>query len=71
MVSELVVVSRPVEHVALVTIDRPKALNALNMDVLAGLEAAFASLVEAGDVRCAVLTGAGEKAFVAGRTSPP
>ena len=51
--------------VAIVTIDRPKALNALNPDVLADLKAAF----EASDqntVRCVVLTGAGDKSFVAG-----
>jgi enoyl-CoA hydratase len=50
-------------HVAVVTVDRPKALNALNPQVLAELAATFATL---GDARAVVLTGAGEKAFVAG-----
>src|SRR5688500_17935619 len=50
-------------HVAIVTIERPKALNALNPQVLAELGEAFAGL---GDVRAVVLTGAGDKAFVAG-----
>ncbi len=51
--------------VALVTIDRPKALNALNPEVLADLKAAFES-IDQDVVRCVVLTGAGEKSFVAG-----
>ena len=51
--------------VALVTIERPKALNALNPEVLADLKAAFES-IDQDVVRCVVLTGAGEKSFVAG-----
>jgi len=51
--------------VALVTIDRPKALNALNSQVLSDLEAAFDSL-DLETVRCVILTGSGEKSFVAG-----
>ncbi len=51
--------------VAIVTIDRPKALNALNPEVLADLKAAFEA-IDQNAVRCVVLTGAGEKSFVAG-----
>lgn len=51
--------------VAVVTIDRPKALNALNPEVLADLKSAFES-IDQNAVRCVVLTGAGEKSFVAG-----
>ena len=51
--------------VAVLTIDRPKALNALNPDVLADLKAAFEG-IDQNAVRCVVLTGAGEKSFVAG-----
>lgn len=51
--------------VALVTIDRPKALNALNPEVLADLKAAFEG-IDQNEVRCVVLTGAGDKSFVAG-----
>lgn len=50
---------------AIVTIDRPRALNALNQDVLAGLDAAFARGRDEGRLGV-VLTGAGPKAFVAG-----
>ena len=51
--------------VAVLTIDRPKALNALNPEVLADLKAAFEG-IDQDTVRCVVLTGAGEKSFVAG-----
>lgn len=65
---EYVQVSREtgIPGVAEVTINRPKALNALNRSVLGELERAFAHLREGVDVRCVILTGAGEKAFVAG-----
>jgi len=52
--------------VAVVTINRPKALNALNSAVLAGLDAVFTALAADVDLRCVVLTGAGDKSFVAG-----
>ena len=50
--------------VGIITINRPKALNALNEDVLK-LEQAF-DAVDLSVVRCLILTGAGEKSFVAG-----
>lgn len=53
------------EHVAVITIDRPKALNALNSEVLEELKATFEA-VDQDTVRAIVLTGAGEKSFVAG-----
>ena len=51
--------------VAVVTIDRQNALNALNPEVLADLKTAFEA-IDQNTVRCVVLTGAGEKSFVAG-----
>ena len=51
--------------VGIITINRPKALNALNEDVLNELEQAF-DAVDLSVVRCLILTGAGEKSFVAG-----
>jgi len=51
--------------VAVVTIDRPEALNALNEETLAGLEGAFTALGGDRSVRAVILTGSG-KAFVAG-----
>jgi enoyl-CoA hydratase len=54
------------DGVAVVTINRPAALNALNREVLDELAAAFAELKKNSDVACVVLTGSGSKAFVAG-----
>ena len=53
-------------HVATVTINRPKQLNALNTTVLSELLAAFCQLQRDAEVRVVILTGAGDKAFVAG-----
>jgi enoyl-CoA hydratase len=53
-------------HVAVVTINRPDKLNALNEGVIDELDDCFAELSSLDEVRCIVLTGAGDKAFVAG-----
>jgi enoyl-CoA hydratase len=53
------------ENIAVVTINRPEALNALNSQVLDDLAAAFDG-IDTNVVRAVVLTGAGEKSFVAG-----
>ncbi len=52
--------------VAVVTIDRQDALNALNVETLTELRDRLRDLSTDNDVRAVVLTGAGEKAFVAG-----
>ena len=52
--------------VTLVTLNRPEALNALSSAVLEDLIAVFAAFEADPAQRCAVLTGAGEKAFAAG-----
>ncbi len=51
------------DQVAVITVNRPQALNALNRKTIAELTAAVEGLT---NVRAAILTGAGEKAFVAG-----
>ena len=51
---------------AVVTIDRQEKLNALNADVIAELGQVFEGLRDDDKVRGVLLTGAGEKAFVAG-----
>lgn len=53
-------------HVATVVINRPEKLNALNARVIEELTHAFGALATRPEVRVAVLTGAGDKAFVAG-----
>lgn len=54
------------EGVAVVTLNRPKVLNALNRALLGELDAALESLGADDAVRAVVVTGAGEKAFAAG-----
>lgn len=53
-------------HVAVITINRPKQLNALNRDTIEELSTALDDLNSNQEVRCVIITGAGEKAFVAG-----
>lgn len=52
-------------NIAYVTVNRPKAMNALNMDVLRELYDAFSKIDEDDDLRAVILTGEG-RAFVAG-----
>jgi enoyl-CoA hydratase len=52
--------------VAVVTINRPKVLNALNTETIAELSRVLEELQRDADVRAIVVTGAGEKSFVAG-----
>ena len=52
-------------YVGVITINRPKALNALNSQVLEELDAAL-DAVNLDETRALILTGAGEKSFVAG-----
>ncbi len=54
------------EQIALITISRPKVLNALNTPTLQELNRALQTVRDDDDVRVAILTGEGEKAFVAG-----
>ncbi len=53
-------------HIATVVIDRPKKLNALNRDTIKELHQALSRLESDRDIKVIVLTGSGEKAFVAG-----
>ena len=52
--------------IAYVTVNRPKVLNALNMATMEELRAAFHDIKNDAGVRVVILTGAGEKAFIAG-----
>jgi enoyl-CoA hydratase/carnithine racemase len=54
------------DGVAIVTINRPEKLNALNEKVMEELDACFTALGSDDAVRGVILTGSGEKAFVAG-----
>src|SRR5205823_1243196 len=52
--------------IAYVTVNRPKVLNALNMATMEELRSAFHDIKNDTGVRVVILTGAGEKAFIAG-----
>jgi len=53
-------------HVALVTINRPKSMNAFTQEMLEAMDAAFADFNSDPDLWVAILTGAGDKAFTTG-----
>ncbi len=54
------------DHIAVLTINRPQVLNALDVPTLLQLEAAFERLQRDDDVHVIIFTGAGDRAFVAG-----
>lgn len=60
------IIFEKVNHAAVVTINRPEKLNALDENVLAELEAALDIVEGEKDVSAVVITGSGQKAFVAG-----
>lgn len=53
-------------HIGILRINRPKALNALNSATLTELSQALDELLADSSIRVVILTGSGEKAFVAG-----
>ena len=61
-----VITVETIDRIAWLTINRPEKLNALNTEVLKELECAFAGLEHDAAVGVVVVTGSGEKAFVAG-----
>jgi enoyl-CoA hydratase/carnithine racemase len=54
------------EHVAVVTLNRPKAMNSLNGDLCVRFKEVIDELEEDNAIRAVIITGAGEKAFCAG-----
>ena len=52
--------------VATITINRPKALNALNYDTLKEMLTCFGEIGKSRDIQAVIITGSGKKAFVAG-----
>jgi len=61
-----VVLTGRVGAVATVTVNRPAVLNALNAETVETLTRVLGELRDDADVRCVVLTGAGDRAFIAG-----
>ncbi len=54
------------KKIAVVTINRPESLNALNAQVFTDLEKVFDFLESEKSINCVIITGSGEKSFVAG-----
>ena len=54
------------DGILIITVDRPKVLNALNAQTVAEIGEAFEAARDDASVKCVILTGGGEKAFVAG-----
>ncbi len=64
--SDVVRVEKIDGNIAKITINRPDKLNALNSEVRQGIFGALNNLTEDDDVRVVLITGAGDKAFIAG-----
>jgi len=54
------------DHIAIVTIDRPSAMNVLTKDMLLGIDRAFAEIERDPDLWVSILTASGDKAFCCG-----
>lgn len=54
------------DHILTVTLSRPKAMNALNLELIEGLRGIIQELYQNNDTKGLILTGDGDKAFVAG-----
>jgi len=64
--SDVLLIEKLEGRVALLTFNRPEKMNALNLEVRTALFEALDALRDDDEVRVVVLTGAGEKAFIAG-----
>ena len=54
------------ENIIIITLSRPKALNALNSEMLAEVSDVFKKIEQDKNIYAAIITGSGEKSFVAG-----
>lgn len=63
--SELVLVETA-EGIRTITVHRPEKLNALNVEVLEGLDRAVSEAEQDSSLRCLIVTGSGDRAFIAG-----
>lgn len=66
MPADELLIDRPVDGVAVLTLNRPDGLNAVTMDLQQRLDEALSALSVDSDIRCLILTGAGDRAFSAG-----
>lgn len=61
--SDLITINIHEEHVAVLTLNRPEAANALSHALLVALNEAIKEINQNKSIYCTVITGAGEKAF--------
>jgi enoyl-CoA hydratase len=54
------------QGIFIVTVNRPDKMNALNKDVMSDLDAVLSEIEQSAGIRAAIITGAGQKAFIAG-----
>jgi 2-(1,2-epoxy-1,2-dihydrophenyl)acetyl-CoA isomerase len=66
MAEDELLVDRPAPGVVVLTLNRPERLNAVTLGLQRTLDHALSELSEDADVRCLILTGAGDRAFSAG-----
>lgn len=66
MIQSNVVLHNLTDGLMIITVNRPEKLNALNNEVLSKIEKAIDFVNSHSEIRGAIITGAGEKAFVAG-----
>src|SRR5262245_7207388 len=66
MTQEQVVLLAHDGPISVLTVNRPKVLNALNEAVIVALAGAIDEIAKRSETRCVIVTGAGDKAFVAG-----
>jgi enoyl-CoA hydratase/carnithine racemase len=66
MAGSKVVLIEKQDRIATITVNRPDKMNALNAEVRVSLAMAFEQVRQDDDVRVVILTGSGDKAFVAG-----
>jgi enoyl-CoA hydratase len=65
-VSEPVLLVEKKEGIATLTLNRPRAMNALSLELRRAIAEAFAALAKESEVGCVIVTGAGDRAFCAG-----
>ena len=66
MVQENLILKEEKNNAVILTLNRPKAMNSFNFDLLYALRDELFDLQFKNDLRCLIITGAGEKAFCAG-----
>lgn len=54
------------DHIAYITLNRPEKMNAMNQEMLIGLDDAWIRIKDDNEIWCAIISGAGERAFSAG-----